>query len=796
MRLTLRTLLAYLDGILEPEDSLDLGRKIEESEYATNLVHRIRDVMRRLRLGAPRLTDEDPKFDPNTVAEYLDNTLPTDQITDFEKVCLESDVHLAEVAASHQILTLVLGEPAEVDPESRQRMYQLKDAQSGGHSAPPPPPVIVAAGAATTRPVLDLNLGGEEEAGAGRKPRPKPTVPEYLRESRKRPRWVPMGAAVVLLVCLTLVALVLLRQFEPGTPLGDLLVRWGVVEGVLPVAVADKAGAAKDKTEIELPQAGAAAPESEPPSETKPETAPSGGATSAPAKDLPAPPAQEPPSGAAKLPEKEPSQEKEFVDATPIPKEFADKSESPLPGPPPQGDVLPKPEPEKLPAPPGDEPAPKPAGELPKPATKSPVAPGPLGEVGKEPEAKSAGEPAPMPPQPLGRLMSTDQVLLFEDPVSGWTRVAYNQMLHPQQLLALPTYRARVALTSGVTLEIAGGTRLELIADANPQEPQGLRIFYGRVVLMPLAKAGTKLRVAFGDRTGTLTFTDPESTVAFEVRRVRPAGSSPENDVARVAATLYVAHGGATWEDLVEGDGSPGPISIAALQRLAFDGPLTAAPASTKEMPRWIAAELMSGLDRRASPVIGQALQTAGPARVGLMELRAARPQKEVKWLALRCLGYVNQFHDMTSALNDPMHRLDWPDYIDELRAAVARDPETAVAVREALEKQYPQQAAQLYRMLWGYSDKDLEAGEDENLVKALDDDLLAVRVLSSWNLKDITGLGQYYQPEQTAARRQQSVRRWRQRLEAKEIRLKSPEEKAGAAAGENAASPAAPLPP
>ena len=29
---------------------------------------------------------------------------------------------------------------------------------------------------------------------------------------------------------------------------------------------------------------------------------------------------------------------------------------------------------------------------------------------------------------------------------------------------------------------------------------------------------------------------------------------------------------------------------------------------------------------------------------------------------------------------------------------------------------------------------------------------MLVVRVLAFWNLKDITGLGQYYQPEQTAA--------------------------------------------
>ena len=60
---------------------------------------------------------------------------------------------------------------------------------------------------------------------------------------------------------------------------------------------------------------------------------------------------------------------------------------------------------------------------------------------------------------------------------------------------------------------------------------------------------------------------------------------------------------------------------------------------------------------------------------------------------------------------------------LDELRAAVGRDAETAAAVRLALEQQYPQQAADLYRMLWGYTDKDLQAGEDAKLVRGLDDD-------------------------------------------------------------------------
>jgi hypothetical protein len=125
MRLTLRTLLAYLDDTLEPAQAKLIGQKIAESEQARDLIERIQQVTRRRRITTPPDSGPGGKLDPNTLGEYLDNEITAEQANEVEEICLASDAHLAEVAASHQILSLILGEPALVPPSARQRMYRL-----------------------------------------------------------------------------------------------------------------------------------------------------------------------------------------------------------------------------------------------------------------------------------------------------------------------------------------------------------------------------------------------------------------------------------------------------------------------------------------------------------------------------------------------------------------------------------------------------------------------------------------------------------------------------------------------
>ena len=125
MRLTLRTLLAYLDDTLEANEARVIGEKLATNESAQELVEKIRRIRRSRSIATPITSANDFTSDPNIVAQYLNDNLSADQVTQVEESCLKSDIHLAEISACHQILTHVLSEQIRVPPTARQRMYKL-----------------------------------------------------------------------------------------------------------------------------------------------------------------------------------------------------------------------------------------------------------------------------------------------------------------------------------------------------------------------------------------------------------------------------------------------------------------------------------------------------------------------------------------------------------------------------------------------------------------------------------------------------------------------------------------------
>ena len=448
MRLTLRTLLAYLDGNLEPDDAEDIGKKIEESEFATKLVHTIRDCTQRPRLGSPSLIGRGLAADPNTVAEYLEYRLGDDRVPEFERICLESEVHLAEVASCHQILTLVLGEPASVDPKTRERMYALAaqaDAppvQSEAMRQAVAAPVVAPPTSAVAPPIVR---------------RAKPEVPEYLREST----WSvwPIVGVVLIAASLTFAGLFF---FGPASIRENLTALVAPTSPPLEPAEKQPADgeAAGDAAEEQPETAADAEASAEGP---QPEQASEIDA----AADAEMPAAEANPAGdTVSDAEVEPAAALEEGaspdgDATPLEPEMADApldptlsrptTEPPLED---AGTAPIPPEPSPLdtaatprPTLPGFLPGVKPAPADDMPADDTPGDDSPLpSDSGTPASEPPAGAPARAPAEGFGRFTTTKrEVLLKFDPASGaWSRLPVQSPLDKgDHLMSLPLFRPR-----------------------------------------------------------------------------------------------------------------------------------------------------------------------------------------------------------------------------------------------------------------------------------------------------------------------------------------------------------------
>lgn len=120
MRLTLRTLLAFRDGVLSPMETSDLHQRIKQNELANNLLKRIDYLVKHKQLLTPKVMGEGLGGDANSVAEYLDDTLSSEQVPEFERICIaESDLLLAELAHCHQLLAEALNSQVDVRPNLR-----------------------------------------------------------------------------------------------------------------------------------------------------------------------------------------------------------------------------------------------------------------------------------------------------------------------------------------------------------------------------------------------------------------------------------------------------------------------------------------------------------------------------------------------------------------------------------------------------------------------------------------------------------------------------------------------------
>ena len=135
MRLTLRTLLAYRDGVLDPKDAAVLEAKIKDSSTAQQISQRIEHEMQNRRLAPIPVDAREFGFEANLVAEFLDDTIPMETLPEMERKCLENNTLLSEIGSCHQILSRALSIPAPISAALRQRIRDLPNNPLANHSA-------------------------------------------------------------------------------------------------------------------------------------------------------------------------------------------------------------------------------------------------------------------------------------------------------------------------------------------------------------------------------------------------------------------------------------------------------------------------------------------------------------------------------------------------------------------------------------------------------------------------------------------------------------------------------------
>lgn len=762
MRLTLRTMLAYLDNVLEPADAEVLGRKIRDSEFATGLVHRIHGVLRKLRMDAPRLDGKGLGNDPNTVAEYLDSTLPQDRVSDFERVCLESDKHLCEVAACHQILALVLGRPAEVPQELREKIYALGDpermlpvsaATAASAEAPLPPPVAKVNG----RPAE-----GSAEAVV--------TVPEYLRR-RSGPSWTVFALTALAAMLLGIGVLRLMGPFTSQHPVARFFQRSASSGGGEAAVAASSSKASQAGSGLASPGEKARSAEAAQGAEKHAATAPAmpldATARSEASPPFPESPREVPAKTTGESPEHAAPPSRPVTTAAPSAAPAAAASPMPLEAPPATATIT-------------AEEGVVPSGTSPRAEREERSVAATTPKEGRTPEVPAAA-PAPAPgaaekptsePREVGRYTSDGQLLATFEPAEElwYLKQTSEVLLAGERLVALPTYRPQIALPSAVQLTLAGEGELQMLEPGEDHVPR-VAVAYGRILAVTAGRAGAQVELDLAGISGLLTLAGADAAVAIRVSRWASPGTDPRMHEGMPVVELYNQNGRVLWRPAGGSEVEIPPRHVRLY--LGIEPPQMLGPF---QPPEWTDARSISPIDRQAAVTLERALEVARPLNLSLEEMTRDR-RVEIRALAARCLAALDDFDAVIRELNDSRQYSYWSSAVEALRQALLRGPETAGRVYDTLKRLRGPDAEDLFRLLWGYSPEQLAAGEAAKLVRCLEHEATDVRVLAFFHLQMITGKTEFYRPDRPLNHPQTrtAVQNWKQMLDKGQIVYRTP---------------------
>ncbi|MCA8995818.1 MAG: hypothetical protein KDA80_02505 [Planctomycetaceae bacterium] len=703
MRLTLRTILAYLDDQLEPIQAREIGERISQSKEASALVTRIKEVIRRRRVGAPELAGPGSGPDPNLVSDYLENVLAPSQVLELERLCQASDIHLAEVAACHKILTMVLGQKIEVPEATRQRMHALGSRKAP--SAPSPTestlqPMTEGIGNAVAAQSLDDGL------------------PDFLAR-RKQSRFWGIGLAVVVGIAWGILVITDQTLWSQPGPLSeeDLVARPiepdqtnsvpGRVSGESePSNRIDQVSASVSQSDGTRSQLAATDTVS---SSVDGQSMPANGTNANPSINPPAPPDAP-----------ETSSETDLAKVT-------NSSEPPA-----------------TTRPPSD--------------SKTSTA------TARQDVAEKQGDPVPNVPPMI--YVAGDGILLhLPSQKSVWKTIPLQTPIGIGDEVAAPEpFEGRLNLNESVELELHPGTRIKRLS--SPDTTLALSFNRGQLVLIrPAAMANdVSIDLTVQGRQWRIELLEPETRCGVDLVLAEPDGPPGHMSELRPSGGLVVGKGrirvseiGQEATELTVADGyAPWPKDGDAMS-----------PRADAAVPLWLlpegkfvtpAARSLAKLYEREFVDDLSVVQSIGPV---VKDRRAS-----ISDLAVQTMSLIDDYHELVTALHAENEEAR-TSAIRGLRLWLPQSPEHAPLLAEELALSFPEdQIAPVTRLLWGYGPDDArDKATSQSLVEQLGDPELVIRELAFYHVSNLTGRSHDYLPMAPLPERKAAINRWEEHL-------------------------------
>jgi hypothetical protein len=752
MRLTLRTLLAYRDDILEPAEAKEIGEKIHVSSFASSLVERINDVLRRRRIGAPDVSGPGSQPDANVVAEYLDNLLSPEEITEFERICLGSDEYLAEVAATHQVLTLVLGESIEIPSRLRERIYAL------GAVAPPPDlaeengkaePIPKISGVKAV--VADRNVSSSTwDDFAAR-------LPDQLRRKPAWKRSLPyiLGALILVGWGYMMVTDYITTRDDVAPQTAGATEEDVAAEGRHHAQGDQRAQSGTRANGSELPVAANRDPGGR--------SEPSHGRTdrsSADAQRATPSPITPPPMGRAA---EEPIDvliqgEADLVESSPPPPSeprIADAESGP----------------QRLPDGPSADADPESTRDA--LAAVEAADPAPAADSLEPPQALP--KPPPLLPDSYEvQYVNADGAFLHHDAeAEQWSVMPRRSLIFVGEEIASPEpFDSRLTVSDDtlvVEVILRGGTRLRLL-EPTVESRLGFEIDQGRVLIVRRESEAARplpLRLKIRNDQWLCEFSEPQTVIGVEVVPVPPSGVEDMTGRSEYTGGITLAAGSARLTDTATGQAfelhpEQGSLAFSAHP----DAPGIAAEA-TLSRPDWmLEGAATAPLVRQTATRYEREFLPDQPISQSIRPVVKDR-QPRISELATKTLALTGSLPGLIDALS-ASHEESRIAAIEGIRSWLPRDEQNGRQLQSELENRFREEdAAALYRLLWGYSPSDARnAFVSAELVDWMADEEIAIRELAAYHVHHLTGRHLGFRADRRPDEREAVVRRWREHLE------------------------------